>query len=131
MGEVPRKYPRYALEATIRVEIDGKSVASGIARDVSRGGLCASLDAALPAGSDATVELSLRFDEDTFSEPLTLPARVVWATSFGESTQTGFQFAPLSDEQRSYLEMFLRFLEQGQDAEDADEDEDPDDPFAN
>lgn len=59
------------------------------------------------------MRLSLVFDEDTFSEPLDLPARIVWCTQLGKEFQVGTAFLPLNADQRSYLEMFLRYLEEG------------------
>lgn len=57
--------------------------------------------------------MSLVFGEDSFSEPLVLPARVVWCTPIGDLFQLGASFMPLTTEQQSYLAMFLRYLEAG------------------
>lgn len=106
-----REYPRYALEAAVTIDAGGARC-EGRTSNLSSGGLAAIVPTAVPAGSAVIVRLALIFDEDTFSEPLALPARVVWATQIGDSHQIGVQFAPLSDEDRSYLEMFLRYLEE-------------------
>lgn len=57
--------------------------------------------------------MSLVFDEDTFSEPLELPARIVWCTPLGDKFQLGASFLPMTSEQLSYLAMFLRYLREG------------------
>jgi hypothetical protein len=133
-----RQYPRFAIEAAVQLH-GPDTVATGRTDNVSRGGLCAVVDRPLAAGSQVQVNLSLVFDEETFSEPLSLPARVVWCTAMGDEHQLGTSFLGLNSEQQSYLEMFLRYLEEGLAARDAgaaadpdddDPDDDPDDPFA-
>lgn len=112
MGADNREYPRYALEAALTVE-HGRQRVEGRSRNLSRGGLCATLSAPVPVGELITVRLALLFDEGSTSEPLDVSARAVWCTPIGSSHQVGLQFAALSDEQRTYLGMFLRFLEEG------------------
>jgi hypothetical protein len=54
------------------------------------------------------------FDETSISEPITLPARVVWATEFDPGQhQVGVSFLALPPVQKTYLDMFLRYLEDG------------------
>ena len=108
---VNRQYPRYALKAEI--EIVAPTAMKGRARNLSRGGLCADFPAQVAAGTEVELRLWLVFDTDTFSEPLEVPARVVWCTGVGDHFQVGAQWGTLDSEQVSYLEMFLRFLEEG------------------
>lgn len=107
-----RQSPRYALEASLEVETPDGTV-EGATRNLSRGGLCAELDRPLEAGTRVLVRLSLVFDVDTASESLSVPARVVWSTPLSSGHQVGLQFLGMDSEQQSYLEMFLRFLDEG------------------
>jgi hypothetical protein len=120
-----RQFPRFAIEAeiTVRAEVE---LAHGRTRNLSRGGLCAVVDRAVRPGSLVVLDLTLIFDEGTFSEPLSVPARVVWCTELADHVQLGCMLLPLQPDQQSYLDMFLRYIEGGQeqDAPDA-----PDDPF--
>lgn len=107
-----RQFPRFALEATVELTASGR-VANGRTSNVSRGGLAATVDRPVSPGELVTVRMALVFDEETFSEPLDLPARVVWCTQLSDVYQLGTAFLPLSADQRTYLEMFLRYLEEG------------------
>ena len=107
-----REFPRFALEATVELTARG-FVARGRTSNVSRGGLAATVDRAIAPGEVVNVRMALVFDEDTFSEPLDLPVRVVWCTQLAEVYQLGMAFLALSSDQRTYLEMFLRYLEEG------------------
>lgn len=112
MSGSAREFPRFALEATVELTARG-FVARGRTANVSRGGLAATADRAIAPGEVVTVRMALVFDEDTFSEPLDLPVRVVWCTQLAEVYQLGVAFLALSSDQRTYLEMFLRYLEEG------------------
>jgi len=107
-----RQFPRFALEATVELTASGR-IAKGRTSNVSRGGLAATVDRPVSPGELVTVRMALVFDEETFSEPLDLPARVVWCTQLSDVYQLGTAFLPLSADQRTYLEMFLRYLEEG------------------
>lgn len=116
-AEVPgtdeRLYPRYALEAAIEFMSPAGST-HGRTKNVSHGGLAAEVARPLPSGLVLKVRMSLVFGEDSFSEPLTLPARVVWCTPIHDNFQLGVCFMTLSTEEQSYLAMFLRYLQAGQ-----------------
>lgn len=106
-------HPRYAIEASVEFRGPAGSIV-GRTKNVSRGGLAALVDTPIAPGSAVELSISLVFDEDTFSEPLALPARVVWCTGLGdEMHQLGTAFLPLSPEQAEYLGMFLRYLREG------------------
>jgi hypothetical protein len=124
-----RQYPRYAIEAAVELTAADGSVVEGRSSNVSRGGLAAVIDAPLGAGDTVQLKMSLVFGEDSFSEPLELPVRVVWCTAMGDKHQLGTSFLPLSADQRQFLDMFLRYLAEGIAARDAEaEDEIDDEP---
>lgn len=104
-----RQHPRYAHEAAIVVTFGAKRTA-GRTRNVSRGGLCANVDTAIPNGSDVTVDITLVFDDGMQSEALTLPARVAWCTTVDSEFQVGISFKPLGAERAEFLQLFLKFL---------------------
>jgi hypothetical protein len=112
MTHVKRQYPRYAIEAAIDF-VTPAGTTRGRTKNVSRGGLAANVERPLPPGLKVVVRMSLVFDEDTLSEPLVLPARVVWCTPLADVFQLGTTFLPMTGEQRSYLAMFLRYLKEG------------------
>ncbi len=107
--DAARRAPRFATDATIAVGDEGNQV-RGRCVNLSKGGLCSELEAAVESGQTYRVQVSLVFDEDVESEPLTLNARAVWSTQIGETWQIGFQFLALDPSQSSFLQMFLRFL---------------------
>jgi hypothetical protein len=109
---VNRQYPRYALKA--EVEVIGPRPLVGRARNLSRGGVCAEFAEEVVTGTEIQLRLCLVFDTNSFSEPLVVSARVVWCTGVGERYQIGAQWLQLDSEQISYLEMFLRFLAEGE-----------------
>lgn len=109
MSRSGREHPRYAHEAAITLHVAGRAY-GGRTTNVSRGGLCAEMADPIANGSDLDVDLRLVFDEETQSEPLRLPARVVWCTQVDEGYQVGLAFKPLGAERLEYLAMFLRYL---------------------
>lgn len=115
----PRAHPRYALEAEVELKAADQTI-HGRTKNVSRGGLCASAKTPIAIGTPVEISVTLVFSEDTFSEPLTLAARVVWCTALGDETyQIGTAFLPLDPEEVEYLEMFLRYLQGGEPSGDA------------
>jgi hypothetical protein len=105
-----REHPRYAHEAAITFHAMDRAIA-GRSRNVSRGGLCAALSEEIPVGTSIEIDLQLVFDEDRHSEPLRLPARIVWCTAIDDHYQVGVQFLPLHEETAADLLMFLRYLD--------------------
>lgn len=83
----------------------------GRTTNVSRGGLCATMADPIAVGVDLEVDVALVF-EDAQSEPLRLPARVVWCTVVDEAYQIGLSFRSLSADHTKYLTVFLRYLEE-------------------
>lgn len=118
MGRPPtaRQFPRYAIDAAIEVELEGTVRARGRTRDLSRGGLSAAVEGDVARGVRVDVHIALMLEAGHTSEPLTLPARVVWSTPLGGARQLGLAFLPLTGEQTADLELFVRFLEDGKDS---------------
>ena len=112
MAHSEREHPRYAHEAVVTLHAGG-AAHQGRTTNVSRGGLCADLAAAIPMGADVEVDMQLVFDDDVHSDALRLPARVVWCTTLDDSYQVGLSFKPLTAEQSQYLTLFLRYLDDG------------------
>ena len=132
-----RRHPRVACDLTSEILAGGQRIAAH-AVDISRGGMCLSCARKLPVPSEVHVQITLIFGSNAFSEPLALPARIVWCTKLPDEHQVGCMFRGLSTEQAQYLDMFLRFLRgevlaQGEAAapeEDAEDEKDPDaEPF--
>jgi Tfp pilus assembly protein PilZ len=130
-GADKRVFPRFACQLTVELETGAGRVHPGMSRNLSRGGICLDTVDALSPGDEVTVRVTLVFDDERTSEPLELPARVVWCTPFADAHQVGTQFRPLSQDRATYLDMFLRYLEQSAtSAADDDGGRDDDDPFA-
>ena len=110
MGHTDREHPRYAHEAVVTMYVGGKRH-QGRTTNVSRGGLAADLPAAVPVGSDVEVDLQLVFDDDAQTEPLRVPARVVWCTAVEDVYQIGLSFKPLPADRAQLMTVFLRYLD--------------------
>ncbi len=105
-----REHPRYAHEAAVTFHVGARTV-EGRTQNVSRGGLCASLDDELPIGTDCEVSLVLLFENDVHSEPLRVPARIVWSTELDDGHQVGVMFRALTTQLQQYLAIFLKYLD--------------------
>ena len=75
----------------------------GRTRNVSRGGLCATISDVLPAGTDLDVDITLVFDDGMQSEALRLPGRVAWCTTVDDAHQVGISFRGLDKKRVEYL----------------------------
>ena len=111
-----RQFPRYAVAANVELH-HAAGLAQGRTRNVSRGGLCAVSQGSVSTGTEVEARISLVFKDGAVSEPLLLPMRVVWCTTMGTAAGSEFQigcaFLQLTPDQRQYLEVFLRYLEEG------------------
>ena len=112
-----RQHPRYAIELDAEVRVGGASVA-GRTHDISKGGFCMMARSSVPVGATGEVRLALVFSETEFSEHLTLPAMTVWCTPMKGVYQIGVKFAALDATNRGYLDLFLKFLEGGDEPDD-------------
>ena len=122
MNEEQREHPRYAIALACELSLDGRLL-RGQTKDLSRGGISLLLDDPVPVSSAADLSIALVFENDSFSEPLHVKAVIVWCTKLGPRWQIGAKFAKVTRETRTYLDLFLRFLE-GDDDE-GDEEETP------
>jgi PilZ domain len=112
MTYVEREHLRFVHDAELSSSYEGTAIL-GHTVNLSRGGLCADLDHALPLGADLELELSLRFNDGMYSEAISLWARIVWCTPLNGRFQVGMSFVNVAKEELEHLEMFLRFLARG------------------
>ncbi|HEY2747122.1 MAG TPA: PilZ domain-containing protein [Polyangia bacterium] len=119
MTKDQRQHPRYAIELDAEVIVAGGSVA-GRTHDISRGGFCMLGRQSVPVGASCEVKLALVFSETEFSEHLSLPAMTVWCTPMKGVYQIGVKFAPLDQQNRAYLDLFIKFLDGGDEPDDDD-----------
>jgi hypothetical protein len=108
--ERPRADPRYALEIDAEITV-GDDRFPARTRDVSRGGLSFLFPRPVTVGAAVGIAVSLVSEERALSEPLALRGRVVWCTPIAGNHQVGVTFVSLTGDQRVYLELFLRYLE--------------------
>jgi hypothetical protein len=109
----PREHPRFALEVDASIDVGDRQIPVRT-RDLSRGGLCFVATSPVAAGAEVRMTLALVFDEATFSESLAVRARVVWCTPLAEGQyQLGTCFLGLTADNRTYLDLFLRYLKEG------------------
>jgi hypothetical protein len=111
-----RQHPRYAIELDAEVLVGGQSVA-GRTADISKGGFCMLAKGSVPVGATGEVKLALVFSETEFSEHLTLPAMTVWCTPMKGVYQIGVKFTALDQQSRAYLDLFIKFLDDGDEAD--------------
>ena len=118
MGE-QRAHPRYAIELDALLELDHARQVRGRTQDISRGGFCMltpASTAAVVTGALCEVKLSLVFSETEFSEQLSLRGSIAWCTKIKEGVQVGVRFEGLDAQSKGYLDLFIRFLEEGREA---------------
>lgn len=125
-----RRHPRFSVDVEATIKRGGGGDFKARTRDLSLTGICLVASSPMAVGSTENISLVLSFGQGAYSEPLSLPARVVWCTRIGSAYQVGAMFEDVSDEQDSYLDMFLQFLDgtltpRGSGA--APDDEDPED----
>jgi hypothetical protein len=105
-----REHARYAHDVAVTFRVGGKAF-EGRTRNVSRGGICATISDPVPAGTDLELDIVLVFDDGLQSEALRLPGRVAWCTTVDEANQVGISFRSLDKQRSQYLSMFLRYLD--------------------
>jgi hypothetical protein len=105
-----RADPRYAHEAAVTFLVADQAF-QGRTTNVSRGGLCAEFADPIAVGAEIEIEMRLVFDHESQSDPLHLPARVVWCTTVDEACQVGIAFRPLPPQLAQHLTKFLSYLE--------------------
>ena len=115
-GDDQRQHPRYAIELDAEIRA-GELRVLGRTRDISRGGFCMQAAQPIVAGSGCDVTLALVFSENQFSEQLALNASVAWCTPVKGSFQIGVKFEKLAPQQLGYLDLFIKFLDEGAEEE--------------
>lgn len=113
MSRSEREHRRYAHDVAVAFHVGARPL-EGRTRNVSRGGLCATITDVLPAGTDLDVDIVLVFDDGMQSEALRLPGRVAWCTTVDDAHQVGISFRGLDKQRVEYLSMFLRYLDDAQ-----------------
>ncbi len=112
-----RQHPRYAIELDAEIQVADQLVA-GRTADISRGGFCVFASQPLPVHTACEVKLALVFSENQFSEHLLLPATIVWCTQVKSRYQIGVKFGALDAQSVGYLDLFIKFLDGGDEGED-------------
>jgi c-di-GMP-binding flagellar brake protein YcgR len=115
-----RQHPRYAIELDAEITVAGTSV-TGRTHDISRGGFCMLAQGSVPVGAGGEVSLALVFSETEFSEHLVLPVTTVWCTPLKGAYQIGVKFGVLDAQHRAYLDLFMKFLDGGEEPDDEDD----------
>jgi hypothetical protein len=116
-----RQHPRYAIELDAEITV-GDTIVSGRTRDISRGGFCLLASQPLPVHTGCDVKLALVFSENQFSEQLALAATIQWCTWLKSAYQIGIKFGELEPQYRGYLDLFIKFLDGGEDDDDGEGD---------
>jgi hypothetical protein len=109
-----RQHPRYAIELDAEIVV-GEKLVTGRTRDISRGGFCVLASQPLPVHTACDVKLALVFSENQFSEHLALAATIQWCTPFKGAYQIGIKFGEVEPQYRGYLDLFIKFLDGGDD----------------
>jgi hypothetical protein len=122
-GVTTRAHPRYAIELDALIEVVGVAgIIHGRTQDISAGGFCMQAPIETPtvvAGNACEVKLALVFSETEFSEQLTLRGIVAWSTRLKRGVQIGIKFQEVNAQSLQYLDLFIKFLEEGRDAPEA------------
>jgi hypothetical protein len=105
-----REHPRYVVDALVEIATE-TTLTIGRSLNLSRGGLCLELDEPIASGTWVEVRIALIYQDEERSEPLALPARIVWCTPLGAGYQVGVQFRRLSFHQSAYLDLFLSYID--------------------
>jgi hypothetical protein len=111
-----RQHPRFAIELDAEVSVMDDITVTGRTHDISRGGFSMLASAPVPVPALCTVKLALVFSENEFSESLLLQAATVWCTPFRGAHQIGIKFGTLDPQNRAYLDLFIKFLDDGEEA---------------
>ena len=105
-----REFPRFAMALECRVLLGG-IVVPGRSKDISRSGISCVLEQPLELSALVDLEMSLAFGDNAYSEPLKLPAMVVWCTTVADGHQVGAKFVDMTPELKRLLEVFIEYLE--------------------
>jgi hypothetical protein len=113
-----RVHPRYAIELAATISDEKSGELRGRTRDLSRGGFCMLASQGRALGTVCHTTLALVFSETEFSEELVLDGIVVWCSQIGGVWQIGVKFMEVDEASAQYLNLFMRFLEEGDNEDD-------------
>jgi hypothetical protein len=105
-----RQYPRFSIELDVEVRRDGR-VVRGRSANLSQSGIALAVPEAVPVATPVGLTIALVRDGRPFSEPLALPATIVWCTRMGDRYQLGAKFEELTPVLASFLALFTQYLE--------------------
>lgn len=113
MEKDQRRAPRYALEVDCLILGDEpEDTLRARTRNLSRSGISCQVTQPLDAGAAVILDLALSFGHDEYSEPVRLPATVMWCTQVAETSwQLGLRFGQLRPESRRFLDLFIAYLD--------------------
>jgi hypothetical protein len=109
MIENRRHHPRYAVQLDCEIRM-GHEVVRGRSKNISQSGIACIVPNRIPVSEAVTMSIALVFGENAFSEPLVLPATIVWCTPVSDSYQIGAKFADVSPQLRSFVDLFAQYL---------------------
>src|SRR5262249_4992217 len=113
-----RQSPRYAIALACEILVGEGPRIQAQSKDLSRGGISLTAPSPLDVSQEVELSIALVFGDNTFSEPLRVPAVVVWSTKLESAYQIGAKFLRPTPETRNFLDLFLRFLEGDPEGED-------------
>ena len=104
-----RSQPRYALDVDCSIMALGATLRART-RNLSRSGISCMVQQTLVPGTEVVFEMALSFGGDEYSEPIRLPATIMWCTKVGQAWQLGARFEAAQPPMGELLEVFLQFL---------------------
>ena len=109
-GENRRQHPRFPVQLQARIFFQGEEL-PGETRDISAGGICLVCSTAIIRGAWIRLLLSLKLNQNAYSEGLEIAGKVVWCTPLNDSKyQIGVSFDTLEETKANYMDIFLRVL---------------------
>ncbi|MBU1536040.1 PilZ domain-containing protein [Myxococcota bacterium] len=110
-----RRSRRYEVQMEVALEVPAQELSTKVVtRDLSKGGLCFTLDRRLEMGEEMKLGLSLILGPEAQSETLQLLASVCWVAQETETVyQIGAAFGELPDDIIDNIATFLEFIREG------------------
>ena len=112
MASEKRRFPRYALDVECELHAGDLTLRSRT-RNLSLSGIAIMMAEPLPLGCEVTLQLALGFPDNERSEPIDLPATVMWCTPLAGAFQLGARFHELSPHLSHLVRVFIQFLQAG------------------
>ena len=105
-----RGQPRYSLDVDCTIMALGTTLRART-NNLSRTGVSCMVRQMLAPGTELVIEMALAFGGEEYSEPIRLPATVMWCSKVGAAWQLGARFEEAKPPMGELLEVFLQFLE--------------------